>query len=258
MHSAPEMALVCRLLITRSVARGESVWLSQIDWAAAYDSVPHPLLAPSMLKRGMELAEVFWYIRELRGSLLVLRHRPWQTFGIRPLRRLKQGCSCSPILFRWVLEDVIQDGQSHLSHLVWADDTTLLAGSPDMLEYMVASLEHQGSTAGALFMRPHKCRLACFGARVCGPLPEKLGGMSEVSGCFESEWQSKRAKAWAAFHLRRPFWLVRNIAHVPTMRMMHTSIWPTLSWCAGLRHGTSSELAWARSLQLRMTRRILK
>lgn len=106
-YSVAELVLEFRILRDRTLEWGGSFWNAQLDFAAAYDSVDHSWLVESMVQRGLPRAEALWYVRETQASTSRPTHGPWAAGEIKPHRGLKQGCSCSPMLFRWCVQDVL-------------------------------------------------------------------------------------------------------------------------------------------------------
>lgn len=134
-----------------------------------------------------------------------------------------------------------------VTHLVWADDTWLLAGSPEHLAVMIQELRDAMQEKIGLLLRPEKCTIARFGPDSSRPpssdLPEVLRTMPRAQGStclrvlgdfvqvgleYETEWASRRSAAWKAYHLRRPLWGRKH--HAPEkLRMLHLSVFPSLS-----------------------------
>lgn len=52
-------------------------------------------------------AGALWYVRETQNSALRPSQGPWAAGEIRPGRGLKQVCRCSPLLFRWCVQEVL-------------------------------------------------------------------------------------------------------------------------------------------------------
>lgn len=86
--------------------------------------------------------------------------------------------------------------------------------------------------------------------RLLGTTLQKGHGLVE-------EWNSLRAKCWAAYHSRVRFWRVKShVLH--KLRMLQIAIFLVLKWCTASRYWNKAELQSVRTLQLRMCRRVLR
>lgn len=102
-----------------------------------------------------------------RRALMVLRHASWETSPIRAGIGLRQGCSASPLVFRWVLQDClmplhntwaesgrgIRVEEETLAHLAWADDTWLFSDTPASADIMLSELESRATRETGLLIR---------------------------------------------------------------------------------------------------------
>lgn len=139
-HSCVEVVATMLLVLGRRQECGLPTRIAQIDCERAYDSVRHAVVYRSMRKRGVPDALAFAHSREARGAHMKSRHASWSADPIRAGVDLRQGCSASPMLFRWVLQDCLaplhQEWQHRgrgvafdartLAHVAWAEDTWLL------------------------------------------------------------------------------------------------------------------------------------
>lgn len=148
-HNLEEYSSILHQLAQHGLQRGRRT-------VQIYDSVDHAWLLQAMIRRGAPRAEALWYIRETQKSTLNPMHGPWSAGEICPQRGLKQGCSCSPMLFRRCVQDVLlplsqswrsrgmgipaEDGRL-ITHRIWADDTWLFAQTPEHLAAMIAELQ---------------------------------------------------------------------------------------------------------------------
>lgn len=92
------------------------------------------------------------YIPEAHRASMMFEHAAWRTHPVRAGVGLRQGCSASPVIFRWVMSDCLErPGRKWetedkgvmlqpkvLTHLAWADDKWLWAAS---LESLIAMLQ---------------------------------------------------------------------------------------------------------------------
>lgn len=84
---------------------------------------------------------------------------------------LRQGCSVSPMLFRWILEDILAELEPEWQTkgygvdvngrrpyiLCWADVTWAFAESADALDSMIASIQRIAARKAGLHLRLQKC-----------------------------------------------------------------------------------------------------
>lgn len=87
------------------------------------------------------------------------------------------------------------------------------------------------------------------------PLLACAGGQVQVSGKHGEEFRLLIQQAWASYHAKWPFWLLRGRWR---QQLLHVSVLPTVGCSAGSRLWSPTELREARSMLLRMTRRILE
>lgn len=240
---------------------------------------------------GVPRAEALWYIRETRRSTLHPSHGPWTAGEVPPERGLKKGCSCSPMLFRCCVQDVVKElsaswkehglgipiaGAEWVTHLIWADDTWITPQSPEALAVTITELQDAMSKSIGLSLHPEKCTVARIGPDSHVPafdqLPPVLQEMTRATGttCLRvlgdsvqldpghlEEWEHKRKNAWRGHHARKAFWGPRG--HEPNkLRMLHMATCLVVSWCSGFRAWTLDQLRSARTMLLRTPRGALQ
>lgn len=62
-----------------------------------------------MYRRGVPIPVIVTYIRDMRSVGLVFVHGQWRTNPISSTVGLGQGCSLSPLVFRWRIEDEVAE-----------------------------------------------------------------------------------------------------------------------------------------------------
>lgn len=77
------------------------VYISQVDFARANDSVRHPAIRRAMLRRGVPPPVVAPYIKYMSRSDLIFVHAGWQTRPVAPTVGLRQGCSLGGCWRAW-------------------------------------------------------------------------------------------------------------------------------------------------------------
>lgn len=242
-HSCAELAATLRLILDRRQEWGLPTRIAQIDVALAYDSVRHAAIHRSMQKRGVPGVLALAYLREARRARMRFRHASWHTDPIRAGVGLRQGCSASPMLFRWVLQDCLDERT--MTHVAWADDTWLLDATRAGLEEMLRDVATRAEVETGLIPRWDKCWVAEVMHRGASPAAEQppltafplLSKTSIVadSTCsrllgavvqsrpdtYADEWHVLRRKCWAVFHARTRFWKIKQHSlHKVTMLQM--------------------------------------
>lgn len=167
-----EVVTILRGVAEKSTEWNELVCVVQLDFARACDAVRHAAIARSMHRRGVPAPVGALYLREIRASTLVFGHIGWHTAPVSPTIGLRQGCGVSPMVFRWIMEDIFVEvqedwrrrecellaGRGRLMYICWADDTWLFAKSAGELSYVVQTLEDTAQRMAGLESRLPKCQ----------------------------------------------------------------------------------------------------
>jgi len=160
----------------RSVRRGvsDSLVMTQVDIAKAFDTVPHSAIIAGLASQGVPQPLVRLVASSYEGVTTSFR-AGGMLRECRILRGVKQGCPLSPLLFNIVLDPLIRDlwtnrGGGGMGVLAFADDLTLLDESPDsaqrQLDRVVEFLGALGMSLSpekclALWMKVHKRSWIC-------------------------------------------------------------------------------------------------
>ncbi len=165
----------------RKQGEGRHVWAAFIDFQAAYDHVDRRALWAHLEHRVGVPAAMLHAVRSLyEADAYVLHDGATITPPVHPVKGVKQGCPLSPILFALFLNDiassleVIEPGtepvgvplgpaphaqQSYrISHVMFADDLTLLAGSREQVQVLVDRLSGFALRKG-LVVNVKKCAI---------------------------------------------------------------------------------------------------
>lgn len=201
-HNVAELVHCFRLLRNRTLEWGGG----RSDSTARFcRRIGHrgPLLAA----RGAVRAEALWYIRETQATSLKPSHGPWAAGEVRPERGLKQGCSCPPKQFRWCVQDVLRPLAASwrarglgvptewVTHLVWADDTWIMAQTPEHLAVMIDELQRaMCSSVGFVLSEVPSC-----------DVPSRRPDVVAGSGRLRPSG-SLYGTEWKAYHARKAFW----------------------------------------------------
>ena len=145
-------------ILSRRRQAGKSTFVCFIDFCKAYDKVPHEALLFKLRNQyHLDQASPKCYnmIRALYDNpLLTTAKNPMTTDYAPILCGVRQGCPTSPILFNLFINDIMDEIPDHLgidipnvtNHprckgLLFADDTVLLANSPQDLDLMINHIQ---------------------------------------------------------------------------------------------------------------------
>lgn len=178
---------------------------------------------------------------------MAFSHEGWTTDLIPLGVGLRQGCSASPMFFRWVLQDTLEPLQqawvetgygmkldeNTLTHLARADDTWSVSEGVNSLGTMLQDVSKMAEAETGLQIRWGKCNLAIEGAEAgrdtvitpeqhlllsivtrvwSGQSLTSLDTTIQTGSQYDAEWEAARRKCWAAYLLRKRFWRVKGHA----------------------------------------------
>ena len=149
---------ILKVVVEKSAEWGEELWMAALDLEKAFDKVYHHELFNSLLASGVDMSLVLVLRRLHRGMQAYVQLRPGvesTRFAIQ--RGVRQGDPLSPVLFKLVLTGVLKEVEAvwqrrgygtnvgrdlfgkRLTHVAFADDTTLIARSWISMKRMVLS-----------------------------------------------------------------------------------------------------------------------
>lgn len=183
-RSTVQAAFVLRHAAHARLAEGQRNKLHCVfvDFAKAYDSVPHELLWQHLRERLRMPAGLLAAIMKLYdGAVYELRDGHKRTGQVPCTRGIKQGCPLSPLLFSLYICDLprtlrnqgpaegIAIGHSttaaRLQCIMFADDLTLLASSKEGAQHMLDTL-HGYATAKGLTVNVGKTEVMVYGEQL--------------------------------------------------------------------------------------------
>lgn len=204
----------------------------KLDWSGAFDGVLHSAIEQTFRRRGVPCALGAAVLRELSRRCLTFSMSGITAGPVQVHKGLVQGCSASPLLFRWLTEDLLHAASLRwrqanagfslediwVPALCWAGDCILLCRGLQDADVMCGIL-HELAVLVGLTPNVAKCQVC-----TCTPAqgeegmlvwPPGLRGFADVTAaraitflgihhsvCMETEvaWRLKRARCWRSFH----------------------------------------------------------
>lgn len=151
-------------------ARGRPTYAAFIDFTKAYDRVPHDLLLSKLHAYGLPDQLLALLSNTMASTVYSLDYKHHHA-TIGPFKcGLRQGCPLSPLLFNifstdlWEsLPQAVTDDltSASIKGIAYADDTTLLAESPEALQQQVNALQ-QWCSKNNMLINVHKSVVMAF------------------------------------------------------------------------------------------------
>ena len=282
-----------RVVAEKTEEWGESLWVASLDLEKAFDKVFHQAVFQSLENARADpgchsvLRQIY---HDLYAFVALDGGRRSNVFAVH--RGVRQGDPLSPILFNNVTKNVFgklrrswelrnigatvgsdENGKKRLSHLMFADDTTLLATSRRALTTMIKETE-EGLASYGLRLNIDKCQVqtntTCIGRRspikiadATGKIVDAeqgfkiLGTTFTLKGRTSAELKARIAAAWAKFHQLKPLLCNRSGSLDKRLRLFETCVSKTALWCCESWLLTLDEKRLLRTTQNIMLRRIV-
>ena len=199
----------------------KQVYAAFIDFTQAYDTVDRAKLWSHLEGIGMPKALLAVARSMYAGDAYELVDGEKRTGQIRPARGVRQGCPLSPLLFSLYVNEVFNrfpqargaragvDGRLQVSHLMYADDLTLLANSASDLQFMLDSLARYAEEKG-LTVNVSKSHVVVFNGKEGAGTPDFVLGDQGLDVVREFKYlgvvfDEKACMSKAAEYAARPF-----------------------------------------------------
>lgn len=191
-HATTHHAFVLHHHITRYKAAGKKLYCCFIDFAKAYDSVPRHKLWQRLYDLGVR-GKILHAIKSMYdvGVHLSIKLDAGLLDHIDAAVGVKQGCPLSPLLFGLYIEGLEayvktkmpQAGPScgdvYMAMLMYADDTAVLANSPQELQQLLDCIQEWCSEHG-MTIHVDKTEIVVFNTTASTLL--RLGGTWSIDG----------------------------------------------------------------------------
>ena len=146
-HSTDMCVFTLKEIVQSYTSSGSPVYMCFMDASKAFDTVNHWVLFDKLINRGMPYSIVRLLLEWYRKQECYVKWAGFNSSSFTVSNGVRQGGVLSPKLFNVVVDDLSKElnqcyagchfnGQSQ-NHLFYADDSVLLAPSPDALQHLV-------------------------------------------------------------------------------------------------------------------------
>ncbi|GFS07283.1 retrovirus-related Pol polyprotein LINE-1 [Elysia marginata] len=139
-------------------AHQKDIYVGFIDYTQAYDEVHHAKLMEVLTKAGVPDHKTRLIAELCRNQTAKVKTNPGTTVDISILRGVTQGCVLSPALFnlctKFLLQEVLKEkrgitfNDENFTNVRYADDTVIMAETPESLQQMLDSIAKRYKTYG--------------------------------------------------------------------------------------------------------------
>lgn len=139
--------ILSTLINSQIASKRGKLYAAFIDFQKTFDNVDHTLLWKKLFSLGISRKLIAFIQNLYEKAQFILDLNPKTQFTVKVARGVMQGDSLSPLLFILFISDmnkffvennvrnVSLSHQNEISHLLYADDTTLCASSPLNLQF---------------------------------------------------------------------------------------------------------------------------
>ena len=257
---------IVRTVIEKSAEWGEELWVAALDVEKVFDRLHHAVLFDALAASGIDssvAASLRRLYRGMKASVKLDSGVDSRHFRIE--RGVRQGDPLSPLLFNLIINRVLAEVSptwrrrgygtnvgrdvfgARLTHVMFADDMTLIARSWTSMKRMLQTLREALARVG-LRLHPGKCkvqnnlptqvarRAAVDDDFVIELVPADvgfkfLGTMLHLVDASKHEISNRIAAAWRMFWGMKKLLMNREISMTRRLRLFESTVTSCLLWC---------------------------
>lgn len=253
------------VLLQKCWDQSQDVYLCFVDYEKAFDRIKHTELINILDKQGLDCKDIT-LIKNLywEQSASIRLNNDNTTMSVPIMRGVRQGCILSPLLFNLYSETVFEKALENMqegikvngrfiNNLRYADDTVIIANSPDGLQKLIDAITTEGETLGlkintektktmVVSKRPNlQCNVSIYNKQIENVIKFKYLG-SWITKDLDPEVEIRSRIE----HARSAFLKMKNLLTNPTLsldiryRFVKTYIFSILlygveTWTLGIR-----------------------
>ena len=241
-----------RLIMEIARERRKEVYLCFIDYSKAFDCVDHNTLWNILHQMGAPTHLILLMKNLYLNQEAKIRTEDGDTewFGIG--KGVRQGCILSPMLFNLYAEKIMRTaiGESSggiklggrvINNLRYADDTTLIASTPDELKGLITAVKAESERVG-LFLNIKKTKIMCNTEmqdfQVNGESIETvqrfcfLGSTINKENCIKEEILRRIMLGRKAMSGLHHIWKDKDISKELKIKLVTTLVFPIITYAA--------------------------
>jgi len=243
---------VLRNLCERAIQHQQNVYCCFVDYAKAFDRVPHKRLFETLRNINIDAKDyrLLHKLYQNQTGTVRLPNRNTETFAIK--RGVRQGCVASPDLFNLFSETILRrlDEVSEgllvngvrINNIRYADDTVIIADSEEGLQNLLNILNDKSEEYGmSINCKKTKC-MVFSKAKISPKCLLKMGDetieqveafnyLGSVVTCdtrCRNEIRRRLTLAKAAFNQLRSIFADRKMSTTIKIRLLKTYVWSVL------------------------------